>query len=79
MWHINKNVQTKAQKTWRDADSVTKVEKEEITEKRAKFMKRWTQVCSAPIASYKSFTELTGAACLRKETTGVPIKVGRTT
>jgi hypothetical protein len=24
VWHINKNVQTKAQQTWRDADGVTK-------------------------------------------------------
>ena len=50
VWHINKNVQTQAQKAWRDADGTTKAEKQEIAEKRAEFMKRWTQVCSAPIA-----------------------------
>lgn len=46
VWHINKNVQTKAQQTWRDADGGTKEEKQEIAEKRDGFMKRWTQVCS---------------------------------
>jgi MULE transposase-like protein len=44
VWHINKNVQTKAQYTWRDADGVTKEEKEKIAEKRAQFMSRWYQV-----------------------------------
>ncbi|EKG09961.1 Transcription factor FAR1-related protein, partial [Macrophomina phaseolina MS6] len=43
VWHINKNVQTKAQLAWRDADGVTKAEKQKIAEKRAEFMKRWTQ------------------------------------
>ena len=45
IWYINKNIQTKAQQTWRDTDGATKEEKKEITEKRAQFMKRWTQVC----------------------------------
>ena len=45
VWHINKNVQIKAQQTWRDADGVTKEEKQRIAEQRASFMKRWTQVC----------------------------------
>lgn len=45
VWHINKNVQTKAQQTWRDADGVTREEKKRIVEYRAGFMKRWTQVC----------------------------------
>ena len=44
VWHINKNVQTRAQQTWRDADGITKEEKQEITEKRNQFMERWTQV-----------------------------------
>jgi hypothetical protein len=50
VWHINKNVQTKVQKTWRDADGVTKEEKQEIAEKRAQFMKRWTQVYNSRTA-----------------------------
>lgn len=45
VWHMNKNVQTKAQQTWRDADGRTKEEKQKIAEYRAGFMKRWTQVC----------------------------------
>ena len=44
VWHINKNVQTKAQQVWRDADGTTKEEKQRIAEQRAAFMKRWTQV-----------------------------------
>jgi hypothetical protein len=40
VWHINKNVQTKAQQTWRDADGVTKEEKQRIAEQRALFVKR---------------------------------------
>jgi len=44
VWHINKNVQTKAQQIWRDADGTTKEEKQSIAEQRASFMKRWTQV-----------------------------------
>jgi hypothetical protein len=46
VWHINKNVQTRAQQTWRDADGKTKEEKQEIAERRDRFMKRWTEVCS---------------------------------
>jgi hypothetical protein len=45
VWHINKNIQTKAQQIWRDADGTTKEEKQSIAEQRALFMKRWTQVC----------------------------------
>ena len=44
VWHINKNVQTKAQQIWRDADGTTKEEKQRIAEQRASFMKRWAQV-----------------------------------
>jgi hypothetical protein len=44
VWHINKNVQTKAQQTWRDANGTTKEEKQVISAQRAQFMKRWTQV-----------------------------------
>jgi hypothetical protein len=44
VWHINKNVQTKAQQAWRDADGTTKEEKQQIVQHRANFMKRWTQV-----------------------------------
>lgn len=40
VWHINKNVQTKAQQVWRDADGTTKEEKKQITEQRLTFMKR---------------------------------------
>ena len=50
VWHINKNVQTKVQRTWRDADARTKEQKEEMSKKRDDFMKRWTQVCSVPLA-----------------------------
>jgi hypothetical protein len=46
VWHINKNVQTKAQQTWRVANGITKEEKQTIAEIHAQFMKRWTQVCS---------------------------------
>jgi hypothetical protein len=42
VWHINKNVQTKAQQAWRDADGVTKEEKQRIAEQKALLMKRWT-------------------------------------
>jgi hypothetical protein len=44
VWHINKNVQTKAQQTWRDSDGTTQEEKQAISAQRAQFMKRWTQV-----------------------------------
>jgi hypothetical protein len=44
VWHINKNVQTKAQQIWRDANGTTKEEKQRIAEQRASFMKRWTPV-----------------------------------
>ncbi len=45
VWHINKNVQTRAQQTWRDADGKTKEEKQAIIAHRTEFMKRWVQVC----------------------------------
>jgi len=51
VWHINKNVQTKAQQVWRDADGRTKEEKQQITEHRATFMKRWIQVFSNQVSS----------------------------
>ena len=44
MWHINKNVLTKAQKVWRDTNGITQEEKEEIKEKRKQFMTCWNQV-----------------------------------
>jgi hypothetical protein len=47
VWHINKNVLTKVQHTWRDSDAVTKEEKQEMAKKRDDFMKRWTQVVYA--------------------------------
>ena len=47
VWHNNKNVQTRAQLVWRDADGKTKEEKEEITQKRSQFMSRWYGVVSA--------------------------------
>jgi hypothetical protein len=40
IWHINKNVQTKAQQIWRDADGRTKEEKQKIVKHRSAFMKR---------------------------------------
>jgi hypothetical protein len=46
VWHINKNVQTKARQTWRDADGTTKDKKQAISAQRAQFMKRWAQVQS---------------------------------
>lgn len=47
VWHINKNVQTKAQQTWRDADGTTPEEKKTFAEERSRFMKRWSQVLYA--------------------------------
>ena len=47
VWHINRNVQTKAQQVWRDADGTTKEEKEKIIEKRSQFMTCWNQVVQA--------------------------------
>ena len=47
VWHINRNVQAKAQQVWRDADGITKEEKEKIVEKRSQFMTRWNQVVYA--------------------------------
>ena len=41
VWHINKNVLTRAQKEWRDADGITQKKKEEIKKKREQFMTRW--------------------------------------
>lgn len=40
VWHINKNVQKKAQQTWRDADGATKEGKQKIAEQRALSIKR---------------------------------------
>ena len=53
VWHINKNVQTKAQQVWRDADGRTKEEKQQITEHRATFMKRWTQVLQSSTTTFE--------------------------
>jgi hypothetical protein len=47
IWHINKNVQTRAQQTWRDADGKTLEEKQAIIEKRSHFMSRWNQLVYA--------------------------------
>lgn len=49
VWHINKNVQTKAQHVWRDADATNKFEKTVISEKRAKFLAEWNQVSLTPL------------------------------
>jgi hypothetical protein len=45
VWHINKNVQTKAQQVWRASNAKTLEEKEKIKEIRATFMTRWNAVC----------------------------------
>jgi hypothetical protein len=47
VWHINRNVQTKAQHVWRDADGKTREEKKKIIEKRSQFMTRWNQIVYA--------------------------------
>jgi MULE transposase domain len=44
VWHINKNVLTKAQHVWRNADGETVEEKQAITEKRTQFMAAWNKV-----------------------------------
>jgi hypothetical protein len=44
IWHINKNVQKKAQQVWRDADGTAKKEKQRVTEQRASFIQHGTQV-----------------------------------
>jgi hypothetical protein len=44
VWHINKNVQTKAQREWRTADGKTKEEKKAIDDQRAAFMGRWAEI-----------------------------------
>jgi len=44
VWHINKNVQTKAQLEWRNADAKTKEEKQAMSDKRSEFMGRWVQI-----------------------------------
>jgi hypothetical protein len=44
VWHINKNVLTKVQYAWRDADGETSEDKEELQIKREGFMKDWNQV-----------------------------------
>ena len=44
VWHINKNVQTKAQREWRDANGKSKEEKEAIANQRSKFIGRWNQI-----------------------------------
>jgi hypothetical protein len=50
VWHINMNVQTKAQVVWRDANGKTREEKQEIAKTRAQFMKRWKLVVYAKTA-----------------------------
>jgi hypothetical protein len=44
VWHVNKNVLTKAQETWRTANGKSKDEKEAITKHREDFMMRWREV-----------------------------------
>lgn len=79
VWHINKNVLTQAQLTWRTANGSTKEEKAAISDQRAQFMKRWNQVCSRPSVkrtlmkppstfSYVNLTELIRTGCLCKDT-----------
>jgi transposase-like protein len=46
VWHINKNVLNKAQRVWRNADGNTEEEKKAISQQRAQFMSRWSQVCT---------------------------------
>src|ERR1051326_3709408 len=44
VWHVNKNVLTKAQETWRTANGNSKEEKEAIIQRREDFMLRWREV-----------------------------------
>jgi hypothetical protein len=62
LWHINNNVRllTRAEHVWRDANGKTPEEKEDIKQKRTKFMARWDQVAyaKAPIAFYDKWQKL---------------------
>ena len=60
VWHINKNVQTKAQHVWRNADAQTPEEKEKMKQKRTDFLARWDQVVSAKteLAFYEMWQKL---------------------
>lgn len=44
VWHINKNVQTKAQHVWRDANGKTQAEKDTIKARRQAFLSRWNEL-----------------------------------
>src|ERR1051326_4356412 len=44
VWHVNKNVLTMANKTWRTANGTTKEEKEAISKRHKDFMTRWHKV-----------------------------------
>ncbi len=47
IWHINMNVLGNAKEVWREANGVSKEEKEKITQERDQFMARWKQVVYA--------------------------------
>ena len=47
IWHVNKNVQTKAQREWRTADGKTNEERKALQDQRDAFMGRWTGVVYA--------------------------------
>lgn len=54
IWHVNKNVQTKAQQVWRDANCGSREEKQKTIEMRERFMSRWNQVsCTINKKKYK--------------------------
>jgi hypothetical protein len=61
VWHINKNVLTKAMLVWRDANARTPEEKVKIKEMRKEFMSRWEQVCS--IHEEQQSTNVPGCLC----------------
>lgn len=44
VWHINRNVQTKAQLEWRTADGKKKEERQAMADKRSEFMTRWARI-----------------------------------
>jgi hypothetical protein len=60
VWHVNKNVPTKAQQTWRDTDGITKIEKEAIIKIRTQFMTCWNQLVYASIEAifYQNWQQL---------------------
>ena len=69
VWHINKNVQTKAQHVWRTADAKTPEEKEEMKQKQTDFLARWKQVVYAKteLAFYQMWRKLLNDYSSQKE------------